>query len=184
MVLAAQLFGYWSQCTCVRQVCSMHSRQGPRRLNVDEDSDDSLSDSFAGGQGSAAAAEETTSRGCTSPDASQRPSPLHLASYLWKKSSGRSFFGRRNWLRRWFELDPFEPCLWYAPSPDREEGVSLSCGSCMRSISLARLCLLPHRKRFHCLVRKLQRVHTENMTIASKYQAPLMGSKRSRPLGS
>ena len=56
----------------------------------------------------------------------QPASPLTLQSYLWKKSSGSSWLRRRNWLKRWVELDPETPCLRYSTSPDDAEMVRTS----------------------------------------------------------
>jgi hypothetical protein len=59
------------------------------------------------------------------------------SSYLYKKSSGQSLFGRRNWQKRWFILDVTEPALHYADSASSNATVSAA---------------IPHVKLANCLL--------------------------------
>ena len=54
------------------------------------------------------------------------------SGHLWKKSSGKSLMGRRNWLRRWFALDITEPALYYSASEGSEAKVRESLGRLRR----------------------------------------------------
>jgi hypothetical protein len=65
--------------------------------NVDLAAEAAAQEATAGAEAEAAELADSTPR-------PSRPSPTPLCGWLWKKGTGSSFFGRRNWKRRFFRL--------------------------------------------------------------------------------